>query len=260
MILQSCEKDGTGPSTGTGGTPGINYSLSPPSCLINQMVTPSIQRQITFEYDSQKRLIKVKSYSDLDEDELTEYAYSGNTMTETRYTISFGVLTDMKVIVHTLNQAGLIEKSVEDNRLKRRSLNETFYYYNTSGYLMREIRKVTYDTTANSFFYHGMSYSYSGGDRIKSYALAVNSQKEVTDSSLNVSYTYHMNQIGHIEAWTEWTERTGRGSTHEMNEQISTNGSTASFAYTVGPNGYPDKLKQTYDGYTTDFDLTWKCN
>lgn len=255
MILQGCKKDETGPTTGT---IGINYSLSPPACLISKMEAPALPAQIYFEYDAQKRLIK--SYSDPDQRERTEYSYAGNTITETTYSIDNNGKTTTNIVIHTLNNFGFIEKSVEDDRASGGSLYETFYYYNGNGYLLRELQKTTYDTAGSSFYYFGMCYSYSGGDKSAVYFANVDNQGNVTDSTLTVTYTYHMNRTGHIEAWTAWTERTGRGSTHALKEQISSNGNSASFAYTDGPNGYPSKLKQTYNGSTVDVDLTWKCN
>lgn len=255
--LLSCEKEDTNP-TGTGGTSGIHYALSPPSCLISEMVAPSLPAQVTFKYDAQKRLIQANA--DLDEDERTEYSYSGYTMTETRYSTGINGTPNIEVIVHNLNFAGLIEKTVEDDRSKGGSLHETFYYYNSGGYLMREINKTTYDASGSSIYYFGMSHEYSGGDRMKSYSLSVNNQGEVTDSLLQLTYSYYMNRTGQIEAWNAWTERTGRGSTHELKEEATPSGSVVKFEYTNGTNGYPVKLKQTYNGSTMDVDISWKCN
>ncbi|MFA6262120.1 MAG: hypothetical protein WC760_11670 [Bacteroidia bacterium] len=249
----SCEKDTTTPGGNTGGTTGILYNMTPPSCLLSQASIVG-EGDITFHYDFQKRLIRIDL--DIDADEKNEFSYSGNTMTETNTYLQNGT-PETNTIIHTLNGAGFIEKSTDDDRSTGGSLNENFYVYNSGGYLIREIEKHSFDT--NIFYYSGTSYAYSNGDRVQSYRLQFNNMGDITDSTLDVTYTYFTNRTGHLEHWNAWTQRKGRGSEHELKSE---SGSSYSYTleYTDGSNGYPSKMKQTSNQNVVELDLTWKCN
>lgn len=257
-VLLSCEKEDTNPTGGTGDASGINYTLTAPSCRITEVYAPSLLGHIYYHYDMQRRIVLVEfEVPDVENGEKTEYSYVGNIMTEKSTFRDWEGKEIIRVDVHTLNSAGLIEKTTSDDRSTGGLLLETFYYYNSGGYLMREIEKHAYDTT--SVYYTGRSYSYSNGDKSKSYRLHIDSKGEVFDSTINITYTYHLNRLSRIEPWIAWNERKGRPSLHDVKSE-----SGKDYMYTIeykfGADEYPIRLTQNIDGEVTDMELTWKCN
>jgi YD repeat-containing protein len=243
VCLSACKKD-KDDDTPSGVIP---YSFSAPKCLLSTAkidVNGDVSTSI-YQYDGQRRLISITEPGSA---EKTTYAYAGNTILESE--TAEGANGDMvtTVITHYLNATGFVARTVGEDS------TETFYTYDTQGYLIREVSR--------SFgnYSSGVSYQYSNGNKATSYSLSVDGETGKTgDSTLAESYFYYENMPGKMEEYGAWIERKGRANKNEL-KSINGGFSTSAYEYIMGNNGMPATLKYTFIFGTATMNLVWNCN